>query len=77
MNKFNRATVDVRYYITPRTALSLAYWFDKYAGGRLRAPAPAAGQSEPRLDPQGALLLGYFARPYTANTGFFRVIMFF
>ena len=77
VNEFNRATVDVRYYITPKTALSVAYWFDKYNVTDFATPDPAAGQSDPRLDPQGALLLGYFARPYTANTGFFRVIMFF
>ncbi len=77
VNEFNRATVDVRYYITSKTALSVAYWFDKYAVTDFATPDPAAGSSEPRLDPQGALLLGYFVRPYTANTGFLRVIMFF
>ncbi len=77
LNRFNRATVDVRYYFTSRTALSLAYWFDKYDVDDFATPEPAPGGSQPRVDPQGALLLGYFVRPYTAHTGFFRVLMFF
>jgi len=77
VNEFNRATVDIRYYVTSKTALSVAYWYDKYDVTDFATPEPAAGESQPRVDPQGALLLGYFVRPYTANTGFFRVILFF
>jgi MtrB/PioB family decaheme-associated outer membrane protein len=76
-NEFNHATVDVRYYISSRTAVSLAYWFDKYNVSDFATPEPAPGESQPRVDPQGALLLGYYARPYTAHTGFFRVLLFF
>jgi MtrB/PioB family decaheme-associated outer membrane protein len=77
VNRFNRVTVDLRYYITSKAALNVTYWFDKYEVDDFAVPEPASGESQPRLDPQGLWSLGYFFRPYTANTGFFRVLVFF
>jgi len=76
-NQFNRLSADLRYFFTDKAALNVAYWFDKYSVDDFAVPEPAPGGVEPRLDPQGAWLLGYFFRPYTANVGFFRVIFFF
>lgn len=76
-NEFNRASVDLRYFFSDKAALNLAYWFDKYSVDDFAVPEPASGASEPRLDPQGAWLLGYFFRPYTAHVGFVRVLFFF
>ncbi len=76
-NTFNRASVDLRYFFTDKAALNLAYWFDKYEVDDFAVPEPAAGESQPRVDPQGVLTLGYFFRPYTAHVGFFRVLFFF
>jgi MtrB/PioB family decaheme-associated outer membrane protein len=77
MNRFDRATADVRYYINEKVALNFAYWFDRFQVEDFTVPEPAPGETAPRVDPQGLLSLGYFTRPYTANTGFFRVIVFF
>jgi len=77
VNRFNRLTVDLRYDLTSKMALNVAYWYDKYEVDDFAVPEPAAGESQPRLDPQGLWSLGYFFRPYTANTGFFRVLVFF
>lgn len=76
-NEFNRASLDLRYFVTPRAALNVAYWFDKYNVDDFAVPEPAPGSNEPRVDPQGLMSLGYFTRPYTAHVGFVRVLVFF
>lgn len=77
MNQFNRATADLRHYLTDDVALNVTYWYDKFQVEDFTVPEAAAGENAPRVDPQGLLSLGYFIRPYTAHTGFFRLLMFF
>lgn len=77
LNRFHRATADMRHDLSEKVALNIAYWFDRFSVEDFTVPLPAAGETQPRVDPQGLLSLGYFTRPYTAHTGFFRVLMLF
>lgn len=62
IDTINRATVNVKYFVTEHLAANVTYWFDKYSTENFATPT--------RLDSPGALLLGYGWRPYTANTVF-------
>jgi hypothetical protein len=62
LDAITRATVNLRYFFTPRLAANVVYWFDKYSAENFATPT--------RLDMPGSLLLGYGWRPYTANTVF-------
>jgi MtrB/PioB family decaheme-associated outer membrane protein len=66
----HRATADAKYWFSPRIALGLAYWFDKYDVEDFALANPLISQ----LDLPGGLLIGYRYRPYTAHTGWVRVI---
>ncbi|HWW82612.1 MAG TPA: MtrB/PioB family outer membrane beta-barrel protein [Vicinamibacterales bacterium] len=64
VNTLQRATVDVRYYVTRHLAFGGAYWFDKY-----RVNDFALGsQTLTTLAEPSFLNLGDLIRPYTANT---------
>jgi MtrB/PioB family decaheme-associated outer membrane protein len=68
LNELQRGTVDGKYFVTRRLALGLIYWFDKYkvddfALGQVASLSQPANSTAPTL-----MMLGYFYRPYTANT---------
>lgn len=69
-NELQRATVDARYFVTEKLALGVGYWFDKYAvqDFALNNPRIAANTLS------GSNLIGYMYRPYTANTGWLRLM---
>jgi len=63
-NKLQRATADVRYYLTTHLAVGGAYLFDKYDVNDFAFnPETLSSIAQPSF-----LMLGYLYRPYTANT---------
>jgi MtrB/PioB family decaheme-associated outer membrane protein len=64
VNALQRATADVRYTLTAHLIASGVYWYDSY-----RVNDFAAGQETlTSLAQPSFLMMGYLARPYTANT---------
>jgi len=74
-NIWKRATADFKYFLSPRVAIGATYMYDNYAVSDFASTYNPDGT--PRYDPLGGLILGYGFRPYTANTGWFRVIYLF
>lgn len=70
-NKWTRATLDYRYSWSRHIAFGASYWYDAWRVDDFAlSPQSVYGQ---RSLPDG-LMLGYFWRPYTANTLHARVI---
>jgi hypothetical protein len=65
-NELQRGTIDGRYFVTRHLALGLVYWYDKYDVNDF-ALGPTNGLAQPATTP-ALMMLGYFYRPYTANT---------
>jgi len=63
-NELQRGTLDVRYHVTPRMALGLVYWYDRYiVNDFAQDPQRLTTLAQPSF-----LIMGYLSRPYTANT---------
>jgi MtrB/PioB family decaheme-associated outer membrane protein len=67
MNELQRGTVDGRYFVTRHLAVGLVYWFDKYRVDDF-ALSPVASLAQPATATPALMMLGYFYRPYTANS---------
>jgi hypothetical protein len=67
VNELQRATIDGRYFLSRRFAAGLVYWFDKYKVDDF-ALGPVASLAQPATATPTLMMLGYFYRPYTANT---------
>jgi MtrB/PioB family decaheme-associated outer membrane protein len=65
-----RANVDVFYALRERWGVGVALGYERYSVNDFSLDADALT----RLDPAGALLLGYQYLPYTAATIFFRTV---
>ena len=64
VNKMQRATFDLRYYLNRHLAPGIVYWFDKYSvNDYANEPGTLNSIAQPSF-----LMIGYTARPYTANT---------
>jgi opacity protein-like surface antigen len=74
-NSWQRATVDVRYFLTPKVGLGAGYWYHKFEVDDYQTLDLSDGT--PRTDYIGSLMLGYGYRPFNANTGFVRIIYLF
>lgn len=72
-NKLTAATVDLKYFISPKIALGANFLHQKYNVTDWSTP----GTTSNTYDPLGGLILGYGFRPYNANVGGFRVIYLF
>jgi MtrB/PioB family decaheme-associated outer membrane protein len=70
LSELNRATVDVAYALSRRLSLGVSYWYERYRVTDFTLDVDA----NPDLVRGQALLLGYLYRPYTANTGWVRLI---
>src|SRR5262249_47485 len=66
-NELQRATLDGRYFVTRHVALGLVYWFDRYRVDDF-ALSPVSSLAQPATATPSLMMLGYFYRPYTANT---------
>jgi len=67
MNELQRGTVDGMYFLTRHFALGAVYWFDKYKVDDF-ALSPVSSLAQPATATPALMMLGYFYRPYTANT---------
>jgi MtrB/PioB family decaheme-associated outer membrane protein len=67
MNELQRGTIDGRYFISRRLAVGLVYWYDKYKVDDF-ALGPVASLAQPATATPALMMLGYFYRPYTANS---------
>jgi hypothetical protein len=87
-NKWQRATVDVRYNISEKVGLGAAWWYEKIDVEDFSTVNTAGPQTLPRSDlgPQtdtaridwlGNLFTGYGNRPYSGNTVFLRMFYMF
>ncbi|RPJ80973.1 MAG: hypothetical protein EHM13_11225 [Acidobacteria bacterium] len=74
-NNWNRATLDVRYYLNAQVGVGASYWHEKFDVSDWAAVNLPNG--EPRVDYLGGLTTGYSNRPYKVNTGFLRVFYMF
>jgi hypothetical protein len=83
-NKWQRATVDVRYSLSPKLGLGFSYWYEKFdvedfatinTAGPQTLPRPGLGPQTDtaRIDWLGALFTGYGNRPYKGQTGIVRL----
>jgi hypothetical protein len=83
-NKWQQATVDVRYYVSERLGIGAFYMYEKFDVEDYTAINSAGPQTLPRSDlgPQtdtaridwlGGLFTGYAPRPYKGQTGIVRV----
>lgn len=75
-NQWQRLSADVRYYLTPKFGVGVAYWFEKLTVSDF-ATANLPGTDTPRPDYLGGLTTGYGNRPYKVSTGFLRIIYTF
>jgi MtrB/PioB family decaheme-associated outer membrane protein len=69
--EWHRATADAKYFFTERLALGVAYWFEDYDVQDFALSNPLISD----LDLPGGLLIGYRYQPYTAHTGWVRLIV--
>jgi len=87
-NKWQRATVDLRYSISEKVGLGAAWWYEKFevedyatinTAGPQTLPRPELGAQTDtaRIDWLGSLLTGYGNRPYKGNTVFLRLFYMF
>ncbi len=65
-----RGNLDLVYKLSERWGLGLSVWYERYRVSDFSLDADALS----RLDPAGALLLGYQYLPYTATTFWGRAI---
>lgn len=87
-NKWQRATIDLRYNVSEKLGLGAGWWYEKFevedyatinTAGPQTLPRPELGAQTDtaRIDWLGSLLTGYGNRPYSGNTVFVRVFYFF
>ena len=69
-SELGRGNIDAMYALTERWGLGLSLQYERYRVKDFSLDADALS----RLDPAGALLLGYQYLPYTAATVFFRAV---
>jgi MtrB/PioB family decaheme-associated outer membrane protein len=67
MNELQRATVDCRYFLSRHLAIGAVYWLDKYRVDDF-ALGPVESLAQPATATPTLMMLGYFYRPYTANS---------
>jgi hypothetical protein len=67
VNELQRGTVDGRYNVSRHLAVGLVYWYDKYRVDDF-ALSPVASLAQPANATPALMLLGYFYKPYTANS---------
>jgi MtrB/PioB family decaheme-associated outer membrane protein len=69
-SEFHRATADLTYAFTNRISIGASYWYDQYRVSDFTLDIDAQAE----LARGQALLMGYMYRPYTANTGWVRLL---
>jgi MtrB/PioB family decaheme-associated outer membrane protein len=69
-SEFQRGSLDLMYSLTSRVSIGVSYWHDQY---RVR-DFTLDIEANPELTRGRVLLMGYLYRPYTANTGWLRML---
>jgi hypothetical protein len=69
-SELSRANLDVVYKLSERWGIGVSLWFEEYRVKDFGLDSDALS----RLDPAGALLLGYQYLPYTATTVWGRAV---
>ena len=69
-NELQRASVDVRYFLTEHVAAGFLYAYDNYKVNDFQMSPNYVIGNRTLAD---GIMLGYFFRPYKANTGWFRL----
>jgi len=64
INELQRATADYRYQFTKHLGAGIVYWYDKYTVNDFAMGT----QTLTTIAQPSFLMIGYLARPYTANT---------
>jgi MtrB/PioB family decaheme-associated outer membrane protein len=67
LNELWRGTVDVQHFLTKQIAVGMAYWYDRYDVQDF-ALGPRDSLASPATASASLMLLGYWYKPYTANT---------
>jgi len=87
-NKWQRATIDLRYSFTDKVGFGAAWWYEKFdvedyatintAGPQTLPRSDLGAQTDTaRIDWLGSLITGYGNRPYKGNTVFVRLFYMF
>jgi MtrB/PioB family decaheme-associated outer membrane protein len=72
-NGIHSSQLDTRYFLTPRIAVGLVYWYERY-----RVQDFALGdETIRRIDLPNGLLMYYRYRPYDAHSGWLRLTYLF
>jgi MtrB/PioB family decaheme-associated outer membrane protein len=66
-NTLERGTAEVKYFLTKHLAAGLVYWYDKYDVNDF-ALGPTGSLALPTTGTPTFMMLGYFYKPYSANT---------
>ena len=69
-SEINRGTLDLTYALTRRLAVGASYWYEQYRVRDFTLDIDA----NPDMVRGQALFIGYLYRPYTANTGWLRLL---
>jgi len=67
LNRLQRGTLDGRYLLSRHVAVGLVYWYDSYKVDDF-ALSPVSSLAQPATATPALMMLGYFYRPYTANS---------
>jgi MtrB/PioB family decaheme-associated outer membrane protein len=70
LSELQRGTVDGLYNLNARVAIGASYWYERYRVEDFTLDIDA----NPDLVRGQALLIGYLYRPFTANTGWVRIV---
>ena len=70
LSELTRGTADVAYVLTSRLSIGVSYWYERFRVNDFTLDIDA----NPDLVRGQALLIGYLYEPYTANTGWLRLI---
>jgi MtrB/PioB family decaheme-associated outer membrane protein len=70
-SNLNRGEVDLMYNFTPRIGFGFSYWYENYDVEDWALDAESTGSGVTN----NAVLLGYMYKPYTAQTGWVRMVV--
>ena len=76
-NKWQRLSVDVKYFFTKKVGVGLGYWHETLDVTDYATIDIPGQPGTPRIDYLGAINTGYGNRPYTGNTGLVRLLYLF
>jgi MtrB/PioB family decaheme-associated outer membrane protein len=83
VNEWNRFTIDLKYFVSPKLGIGVGYWFEKLSvedWSTIDTNGPVGfsdATGTPRIDWFGGLTTGYGNRPYDGNTFFIRALVRF